>query len=116
VHDELSTGQVLEVLDFLRTSETNLIPIVTVLSGIKSLQVIQGITTYISESLGPYYLHKLRKQNASKDLFEVFFLILELSDQIAISLYDAKVLKQASRRCKQELSLFPVPLTKLALI
>jgi hypothetical protein len=73
-----------------------------VLMGITSVDVIKHITPFITESLAP----PLQKSLGGKKTqtfttadahFEIYFLLLELSDSLTRKLYSFDVLKRASR-------------------
>lgn len=85
-----------------------MIPLKAVLLGIKAHEVIEHISPYISKQLGPSLHEMLRKRDASEDLFEIYFLILELSDTLAAELHESSVVKRATKLCQESLALFPV--------
>jgi hypothetical protein len=84
-----------------------MVPLKAVLLGIRSHEVIEFTSPYISETFGPALRKKLRKQ-ALENMYEVYFLLLELSDSLAADLYSSKLVKRATRRCRASTALFPV--------
>jgi len=109
----LTASQILQLLQYLQENLPNpsfVMSLKTVLSGIKSQEVIEYLSTYMAESLGPLLCKNLRQKDASESLYEVFYLLLELSDSLAMGLYDKKLIQKAERRCQKSLELFPVHL------
>lgn len=80
-----------------------------VLLGIKSHDVIEYVSPYISETLGPSLRKKLRRKHASESMFEVYFIILELFDTLAVELYSSKLVKKAIKCCQESTAIFAVP-------
>jgi hypothetical protein len=111
IQKSLSSSQILELLQFFHESleeESIVIPLKAVLSGIKAHEVIEHISPYIAKQLGPSLHKKLRKKDASEELFEIYFLMLELSDNLAVELYEPSVVTRATKLCQASLALFPV--------
>lgn len=92
---------------------TTLLPFKAVLMGIRSIETIKHVSGYINEMFQDGLLNQLRKKNASEDLFEVYFLAMEISDSLARNLIHSKVVNRASRLSQKSLSLFPVKLHSL---
>ena len=76
--------------------------------GIKSHQIIDEISPFISKTLGPALCKMLRRKHASESLFEIYFLMLELSDTLALELYDSKTVNRMRKRCEKSMTLYPV--------
>jgi hypothetical protein len=115
----LSSSQILELLKFLdeRLSNPNtLLPLKAILSAIKSHQIIEHVSSFIKTSFENNLNEKLQAKDPSEELFEIYFLAMELSDSLAITLYDAKVIKRAAKLCKKSVRLFPVHLSLKVLI
>lgn len=53
-------------------------------------------------------MHQLRGKHASEELFEVWFLAMEISDSLAHDLFHFKAIKRASRISQKSASLFAV--------
>jgi hypothetical protein len=81
---------------------------IVILSRIKSPQVIEIVEEYILTVMQPHFLKSLKKKDAPKHKFEVFFWMLELSDNIALSLYDKRIVKRTSKYSKEKIALFSV--------
>lgn len=90
--------------------EKTLIPLNAVVRGIKSSDIINHLHPYITETLAPALRSQVRGKHNPVDIFEVYYLLLELSDALTIELYDRKYVKQAVRQCEKSASLFAVPL------
>jgi hypothetical protein len=91
-----------------KSGEPSILPLKVVLLGIKSPEVIEYVETYLSETLGPSLWKRLRKKRTSDSQFELYFLMLELSDKLAMSLYERTVVRRARKRCEESTALFPV--------
>ena len=87
---------------------TTLLPFKAILMSIRSIETIKHVSGYINEMFQDGLLNQLRKKHASEDLFEVYFLAMEISDSLARNLIHSKVVKRASRLSQKSLSLFPV--------
>jgi hypothetical protein len=112
VQKNLSSSQILELLQFLTermSVDTTLIPLNAVVRGIKSPDIINHLHPYITETLAPALRSQVRGKRTPNDIFEVYYLLLELSDAVTIELYDRKFVKQAVRQCEKSASLFAVP-------
>jgi hypothetical protein len=106
----LSSSQILELLKWLNANlavSGTLIPLKAILTGIKTNEIIEHASPVIVEMFESL-LKQLRGKHASEDLFEIYFLALELSDTLATALYNFKVAKRASKYCKESTALFPV--------
>jgi hypothetical protein len=91
--------------------EKTLIPLKAIVTGIKSPDIINHLHPYITEILAPALRSQVRRKHYTQNnIFEVYYLLLELSDAVTIELYDRKFVKQAVRRCEKSVSLFAVPL------
>lgn len=112
VRKNLASTQIQEVLLFFIDNiydEGSTIPMKTVLRGIKSLDNIEHITPFIREDLAPVVQKKLLKGRKATDAgFEIYFLLLELSDSLTLELFSYKVLRTALRLCRKSQSLFAV--------
>ena len=111
VQRNLSSSQILELLRFLNENLTEakiVIPLKAVLMGIKSHQIIEDVSPYISETLGPALYKILRRKHALEGLYEIYFLILELSDTLAVELYDSKTVNRMTKRCQKSIAIYPV--------
>lgn len=107
----LSSSQILELLKWLNANlavSGTLIPLKAILTGIKANEIIEHASPVIVEIFESSLLKHLRGKHASEDLFEIYFLALELSDTLATALYNFKVVKRASKYCKESTALFPV--------
>ena len=107
----LSSSQILELLKWLNANlavSGTLIPLKAILTGMKANDIIYHASPVIVEMFESSLLKQLRGKHASEDLFEIYFLALELSDTLATALYNFKVAKRASKYCKESTALFPV--------
>ena len=112
VQKNLSSSQILELLQFLTEKMAvgkTLTPLKAVVRGIKSPDIINHLHPYITETLAPALRSQVRGKHTPNDIFEVYYLLLELSDAVTIELYHRKFVKQAVRRCEKSASLFAVP-------
>jgi hypothetical protein len=112
VQKNLSSTQILELLEFLTekmTVEKTLIPLKAVVRGIKSPDIINHLHSYITETLTPSLRSQVRGKHTPDEIFEVYYLLLELSDSLTIKLYDRKFVKQAVRQCEKFATHFAVP-------
>jgi len=89
-----------------------LLPLKTIVSGIKSQDAVEHVSPILQRIFESPLKSQLREKSSSKSrseaIFEVYYLILRLSDNIAIPLYDKKILSQARKLCKRDLVHFPV--------
>ena len=89
-----------------------LLPLKTILSGIKAQDAVEHVSPVLQTIFESTLKCQLREKSSSKSrseaIFEVYYLILRLSDEITIALYDKKILSQAGKLCKQDLVHFPV--------
>ena len=111
VQRNLSSSQVLELLQFLNVNLSEwktAVPLKAVMMGIKSHQIIEEVSPYISETLGPTLCKILRHKHPLEGLFEIYFLMLELSDTLALELYDSKTVSRMRKRCQKSMILYPV--------
>ena len=76
--------------------------------GLKSIETIKHVSGYIKEMFQGGLLDRLRGKHASEELFEVYFLAMEISDSLARDLFHFKAIKRASRISQKSASLFPV--------
>jgi hypothetical protein len=107
----LSSSQILELLKWLNANlavSGTLIPLKALLNGLKSNDIIEHASPVIIQMFESSLLKQLRGKHASEDLFEIYFLALELSDTLATALYNLKVVKRAAKYCKKSTALFPV--------
>jgi hypothetical protein len=75
-----------------------LIMLKSVLLGIYSPLTIDQITPHIREHFMDVLIDSLKAKSASEDLFEIYFLIMDLSELLVPDMYDPKVLKKALKR------------------
>ena len=111
VQRNLSSSQILELLQFLNANLAGgktVVPLKAVMMGIKSHQIVEEVSPYISKTLGPALCKILRRKYAFEGLFEVYFLMLELSDTLALELYDSKTVNRMRKRCQKSMALYPV--------
>ena len=76
--------------------------------GIKSHQIIEDVSPYISKTFGPDLCKILRHKHTLEEFFEIYFLMLELSDTLALELYDSKTVNRMRKRCQKSMALYPV--------
>lgn len=76
--------------------------------GIKSHQIIDEVSPFISKTLGHALCKMLHRKHAPESLFEIYFLMLELSDTLALELYDSKTVNRMRKRCEKSMTLYPV--------
>jgi hypothetical protein len=113
IHNNLSSSQILDLLQWLNVNLSvsgTLLPLKAILSGMKSSEVIEHVSPFIIEMFESTISKQLRGRKASEELFELYFLALELSDTLASALYDFKIVKRAAKFCKKSAALFPVSL------
>ena len=112
VRKNLASTQIQELLEFFIDNideQGTMIAMKTVLLGIKSPDMIEHITPFITASVAPAIQKKLPKgEKATNARFEIYFLILEFSDSLALQLFTYKDLKKALRLCQSSHSLFAV--------
>jgi hypothetical protein len=113
IHNNLFSSQILDLLQWLNANLTvsgTLLPLKAILSGMKSSEVIEHVSPLVIEMFESTISKQLKGKNASEELFELYFLALELSDTVATALYDFKIVKRAVKFCKRSAALFPVSL------
>ena len=112
VPKNLASTQIQELLEFFIDNideQGTMIAMKTVLLGIKSPDIIEHITPVITASLAPAIKKRLLKgEKATNTRFEIYFLVLELSDSLALQLFSYKELKRALRLCQKSHSMFAV--------
>jgi len=112
VQMNLASTQIQELLEFFIDNideQGTMIAMKTVLLGIKSPDIIEHITPFITASLAPAIKKRLLKgEKATNTRFEIYFLVLELSDSLALQLFSYKELKRALRLCQKSHSMFAV--------
>ena len=99
----------LELLKFLNKNmmDDNLVPLKIVIQGIKSREAVAVVSDYLKELSAPN-LKKLRTEKATEEDFEIYFLLLELSESLTLSMFDQKILKRSVKMCKKAVSIYPV--------
>ena len=111
VQKSLESSQLLDLLQFFaeQTSlKETLAPLKAVLKGIKSHDIITHLQSFIVETLAPKLRSLVHGKHAPQGVFEVYFLLLELSDSITTELYDRKFMKRVLRYCEKSADLFAV--------
>jgi hypothetical protein len=107
----LSPSQVLELLKLINDTvgdDVQLLALRTVVEGIKAREVITFVSDYLKTMFRDRFIKKMRRKDVSEDLFTVYFLTIELSDEIAFALFDKKIIKKAPKRSENISPLFPV--------
>ncbi len=87
--------------------DDNLVPLKIVIQGIKSREAVAVVSDYLKE-LFARNSKKLRTEKATEEGFEIYFLLLELSDSLTLSMFDKKILKRSVKLCKKAVSIYPV--------
>jgi hypothetical protein len=111
IHNNLFSSQILDLLRWLNANlavSGTLLPLKAILSGMNSSEVIEHVSPFIIEMFESTISKQLRGKKATEELFELYFLALELSDTLASALYDFKIVKRAAKFCKKSAALFPV--------
>ena len=118
VQRNLTSSQILELIQFFhmqieRQGSVALMPLKVIFLSCKSREIIEHVEQYILESLGPYLAKQIRRKSrkinvTSERLFEIYFLMLELEDSLAVKLYHKKLVRRATKLCGESASLFPV--------
>ena len=84
------------------------LPLKTVLSGIWSQDVLDHVSPFILKLFKSSLKSLLLGESACEDIFEIYCLILHLSDELCIVLYDKKIIDRALNLSRKTLALYPV--------
>ena len=74
----------------------------------RSIETVKHVSPYIQKMFQEGLLDRLRGKNATEELFEVYFLAMEISDPLTRDLFHFKAVKRASRISQKSTSLFAV--------
>jgi len=88
--------------------EGRLLPLKAVIMGIKSKDTVEFVSEYIKEMFQKDLVKKLRLKTASEELYEIFYLLLELSDSLTLAMFDGKTIRRAAKFCKKGRAIYPV--------
>jgi hypothetical protein len=85
-----------------------MIPLKAVLSAINTDDDVEYLSSYLSETFGSTLGHEIHKKDISDDIFEIYFIMMELSDSLTNKLYSSTLVKRATKLCQTSTALFPV--------
>lgn len=107
----LSSPQILELLDFVYEdfpSGAVLNVLKAILLGIQGPHLIDHVTSHIRDTFAPAVIKSLESNHVLPTMYEVCFLMLEVSDSLVPDLYSYKILRRALKRVQRSAELFPV--------
>ena len=110
IERNLSPSQILDLLKFMHEDmkEGKLLPLKAVIMGIKSKEAVDFVSEYVEEMFQKDLVKKLRLKTASEELYEIFYLLLELSDSLTLAMFDRKTIRRAAKFCKKGRAIYPV--------
>jgi hypothetical protein len=86
----------------------NLVPLKVVVRGIQTKEAIDFVGEYVKQLFDKHLVKKLRSKSAPESLFEVYYLLLSLSDTLTTAMIDKKAVKRAVNLCRKGIALYPV--------
>jgi len=84
------------------------LPLKAVIMGIKSKDTVEFVSEYIKEMFQKDLVKKLRLKSASEELYEIFYLLLELSDSLTLAMFDGRTIRRAAKFCEKGRAIYPV--------
>jgi len=89
-------------------NERKLSPLKAVLGGIRSKETVDFVTEYVTKMFRKNLVKKLRAKDSTEEVYEVYYLILEFSDSLALLMVDEKTTTRALKLCKKGISKYAV--------